>query len=279
MSSISFPSKPLKNHTILVACSSKKMVELVSGLEKMGGRILPFPVIEAQAIEKNDLLDKALNSLHEYTWIIFTSAYGVSFFGKRWIELAMPLTSLPMPKICAIGPATAAALEEFGWKATLIPKQFVAEGVLEALGTYHGGLQALAGHRILLPRAKEAREILPDALSAAGVRVDIIPCYQTVQAEIDAEITQQVREKNPDLIVFTSSSAIRNLLEVLGHESGIKMLMESTSAVLGPIAGNTLKSFGKLPDIVPEANTVASLLQAICDYYDRPSSVGSGCDA
>jgi uroporphyrinogen III methyltransferase/synthase len=279
MSSPSLSVKPLKNRTILVACSNKKMVELASGLEKMGGKVLPFPVIEAQAIEENHLLDKALHSLREYTWIIFTSAYGVSFFGKRWIELGMPLTSPSMPKICAIGPATAAALEEFGWKAILIPKQFVAEGVLEALGTYHGGLQALAGHRILLPRAKEAREILPEALSAAGVRVDTIPCYQTVRAKIDEEIAQQVREKNPDLVVFTSSSAIRNLMEILGQESGIKMLMESTSAVLGPITGNTLKSFGKLPDIIPEVNTVAALLQAICNYYDRPSSVRSGCDA
>jgi uroporphyrinogen III methyltransferase / synthase len=279
MSSPSFSTRVLENRTILVACSIKKMVELASGLERMGGKVLPFPVIEAQAVEETHLLDKALDSLREYSWIIFTSAYGVSFFGKRWIELGMRLNSSPMPKICAIGPATAAALGEFGWEATLIPKQFVAEGVLEALERYHGGLQALAGHRVLLPRAKEAREVLPDALSAAGVRVDVVPCYQTVRAEINDDIVQQIREKNPDLIVFTSSSAIRNLMEILGQESGKKMLMESAIAVIGPVAGNTAESFGKSPDIVPGTNTVTALLQAISDYYSRPSSVGGVCNA
>jgi len=262
-----FLSKPLQKRTILVACSAKKMVELVSGLEAMGGSVLPFPVIEAQAIEDNHLLDASLASLREYGWIIFTSAYGVSFFMQRLRERQFGANLQDVPKICAIGPATAGAIREFGYEAALVPKQFIAEGVLEALGKYYGGLQHLAGLRILLPRAQEARELLPEALTAAGARVDIVPCYQTVRPEMDRDAVRQLREKKPDLIVFTSSSTIRNLIDILGQEDGLRMLLESTVAVLGPVTGKTAESFGKSADIIPEENTVAALLKAIGEYY------------
>ncbi len=260
-------SKPLLNRTILVACSAKKMIELVSGLEAMGGSVLPFPVIEVQAIKDRHSLDQALASLHEYSWIIFTSAYGVMFFMARLNERGISTDIESMPKICAIGPATAAAIREFGYEPALIPTRFVAEGVLEALEIFHGGLRHLAGCRILLPRAKDARELLPEALTAAGARVDAIPCYQTVRAEIDKDTVWRLREKKPDLAVFTSSSTIRNLFDILGQEDAKRTLMDSTVAVLGPITGRTAESFGKLPEIIPDQNTVTGLIEAIRKYY------------
>jgi uroporphyrinogen III methyltransferase/synthase len=242
------------------------MVELVSGLAAMGANVLPLPVIEARPIEDTHLLDKALASLPEYAWIIFTSAYGVRFFMQR---LSASRLNPNMPKMCAVGPATASEIREFGYEAALIPRQFVAEGVLEALGKYHGGLQHLAGRRILLPRAKEARELLPEALTAAGAEVDVVPCYQTVRAEIDQDVLRQLRVKRPDLIIFTSSSTIRNMIDILGREEGKRMLLESPVAVLGPVTGRTAESFGKCAEIVPGENTVAALLEAIRDYYSR----------
>ncbi len=262
-------SKQLLNRTILVACSAKKMVELVAGLEAMGGTVLPFPVIEAKAVEDMHLLDQALGALREYSWIIFTSAYGVSFFMQHLKEFGISTDTQTLPKICAIGPATAAAVREFGYEPALVPTHFVAEGVLEALRRSYGGLRHLAGCRILLPRAKEARELLPEALTAAGARVDIVPCYQTVRAEIDKDVIRQLSEKRPDLIVFTSSSTIRHLIDTLGQEDGERMLLQSTVAVLGPITGKTAESFGKRAEIVPEENTVTALLKAIREYYSR----------
>ncbi len=244
------------------------MVELATGLEAIGGNVLRFPAIEAQAVEDKHLLDNALASLGDYDWIIFTSTYGVSFFMKRLNERGI---AAEMPKICAIGPATAGALAEFGHEAALIPNQFVAEGVLEALETYHGGLQHLSGLRILLPRAKEARELLPEALTAAGAHVDVVPCYQTVRPEMDKDIVQKLRQRKPELIVFTSSSAVKNLIDILGQQDGKRMLLESTVAVLGPITGKTAESYGKRAEIVPGESTVAALLKAIGEYYSsRP---------
>jgi uroporphyrinogen III methyltransferase / synthase len=261
-----FP-KPLLNCTILVACSAKKMVELVAGIEAMGGSTLPLPVIETQGIDDKRVLDKALNSLHEYAWIIFTSAYGVSYFMQRMNELGIMMSAEKMPDICTIGPATARALQEFGYEPTLIPDNFVAEGIIEALEKYCGGLNTLAAKRILIPRAKEAREVLPEALAAAGALVEVAPCYQTVRAEADGNILDRLRKQKPDLAVFTSSSSIRNFVDILGQEDGKRTLLESTVAVIGPITAGTAESYGKRPEIIPEENTIASLLESIRLYY------------
>jgi uroporphyrinogen-III synthase len=267
MISMSSASTPLRNLTILVACSAGKMFELASGLRAMGGTILPFPVIDIQEIDDKHLLDQALSSLREYSWILFTSANGVRFFMQRAREHTLDLNGRNMPKLCAIGPATAAELKEFGCEASLIPESYQAEGVLEALEKYHGGIRNLAGKRVLLPRAKEARELLPQSLISAGVTVDVVPCYQTVKGSIDDAVLRQLKDKAPDLMVFTSSSTIRNLMETLGPEEGKRLLCRSTVAVLGPVTGNTARSFGKNAEIVPRENTIPALMEAIEHYY------------
>jgi uroporphyrinogen III methyltransferase / synthase len=259
--------KPLQNRTILVACSPKKTAEFVSGLNALGGTVLSFPVIEAVAIEDTRLLDHALESLHEYDWIVFTSAYAVRFFMQRLNECAVDEIRRIHSKLCAIGPATAAEIKKFGYDASLTAERFIAEGVLDALSHYLGGIRKIAGKRILLPRALKAREWLPAALAEAGARVDVVPCYQTIQGPIDSGVLLQLRKKDPDLIVFTSSSTINNFLETLGPEEGKRLLHHSTIAVIGPITGKTAESYGKNPDIVPNESTVASLLEAIERYY------------
>jgi uroporphyrinogen III methyltransferase/synthase len=268
--------KPLLHRTILVACSAKKMIELVAGLEAMGGNALPFPVIETQEIEDKQPLDRAIASLHLYTWLVFTSAYAVSFFMRRLKERGTAPGRQALPKICAIGPATAKAVSNFGYDVALVPEQFVAEGVVEALRKFSGGLHSLKGQRFLLPRAKEGRELLPAALSTLGAVVDVVPCYQTVRAELEESVIQRVRATKPDLVVFTSSSTVRNVIDILGQEDGNRMLLESVVAVIGPVTGSTTESFGKRAEIVPKENTIASLLEAICSYF---SGDHSACDS
>jgi uroporphyrinogen III methyltransferase/synthase len=260
-------AKLLQNKKIVIACSAKKMIELAAGLKEKGGDVFPFPVIEVKDIEDKHLLDNALESLPAYSWIIFTSAYGVRFFMQRMKKRGVPIDPQRMPKICAIGPATAREVRESGNEVLLMPEQYVAEGILAALESYHGGLRKLSGSRILMPRAKKARDFLPKALASAGAHVDVVPCYQTVRAEIDPNSVRTLRRKNPDLIVFTSSSTVINLMDVLGRQDGRRILSESVVAVLGPITAGTVASFGKLAEIVPKENTVASLIEAICDYY------------
>jgi len=264
-----YSTKPLLNRTIVVACSAKKMAELAAGLEAMGGSVFSFPVIEVKEIEDKQPLDRALASLNEYSWIVFTSAYGVSFFLQRMNERGIAVGIQSMPKICAIGPATAKAVSEFGHEVALVPEKFIAEGVVEALGKQSGGLRSLAGCRILLARAKEGRELLPAELQAAGAQVDVVPCYRTVRAELEKGSLEKLSGTRPDLIVFTSSSAVRNMIEILGQEDGKRMLLESTVAVIGPVTGSTVELLGKRAEIVPKENTIASLLEAIRSYYSK----------
>jgi uroporphyrinogen III methyltransferase / synthase len=265
-------SRPLLNKVIFAACSTKKMADLSAGLEALGGCVVPLPVIEAIEIEDKRPLDKAIFSLEKYSWIIFTSAYGVAFFVKRLNQLGIHRNKLTGRDICAVGPATAGAMKEYGFDATLIPEVYVAEGVIQALDRRCGGIQKLAGHRILLPRALDARDVLPNALINAGALVDVVPCYHTQISELEESTIRQLHAITPDLIVFTSSSAVKNLLAILGQEYGKKLFSFSTVAVLGPITAKTVESFGKTAEILPKENTVASLLGAIREFYGARAS-------
>jgi uroporphyrinogen III methyltransferase / synthase len=267
--------KPLQNLAILVACSAKKLSEFVSGLSAMGGTVFPFPVIEAKDIEDKSLLDRSIASIREYDWIVFTSAYGVRFFMQRLNECGGDASRQSLPKCCAIGPATAAELKEFGYEASLVAEHYLAEGILDSLAKYCGGIRNLAGKRILLPRALNARELLPTALAEAGAQIDVVPCYRTVQGQIAADVLLQLHRKDPDLIVFTSSSTINNLFEALGMEEGKRLLRHSAIAVMGPITANTAESYGKIPEIIPNESTVAALMEAIKHYYEseNPKSI------
>jgi len=259
--------KPLLNKAALITCSAKKMPSLVRGIREMGGNPIPFPAIEVRDIENKAPLDAALASLQHYSWVIFTSAYAVGFFAKRLRELEIQWPASTTPKVCAIGPATAAEAQQSGFKVELIPEDYVAEGVVKALAKYCGGLHALAGHPILLPRALDAREVLPEALLDAGALVDVIPCYRTLRSAPDSALLQQLREAAPDLILFASSSGVRSLVEMLGEQEGRNLLKKSVVAAIGPITGSTVASFGKQAEIIPDENTIDSLLEAIRRYY------------
>ncbi len=269
---MSVASKPLLNKTVVVACSAKKMAELISGLEALGGEVVPLELIQAREIDDKRSLDAAILSLAKYSWIVFTSAYGVAFFTKRLDELGISRNRKAAQKICAVGPATAKALRDCGFSVDLVPEHYVAEGVIQALDRYSGGLRRLAGERILLPRAFEARDALPLALAEAGALVDDVVCYKTVLKDLEAPVVRRLQGMAPELLVFTSSSTIKNLIAILGEEYGKKLLHNSRVAVLGPIAAKTAESFGKRAEIAPKENTVASLLDAIREYWQATIS-------
>jgi uroporphyrinogen III methyltransferase/synthase len=267
MADKSSPISRLVNKTVLVACSAQKAAGITASLRAMGANVLILPVLDIKEIVDKTELDKALRSLSDYGWIIFTSSNAVEFFMRRLNELRIDKKSGIHPKICAIGPFTAVTIREYGWDVDLLPENFVAEGILKALEKYHNGLQHIADCRILLPRAKEARDVLPDALIKTGAQVNIVPCYETVMPERDEDVIRQIRSMQPDLMIFTSSKTIKNFIGILGPEYGIKMLREATVAAIGPITANTAESFGKCVEILPLKNTIESLVEAIRDYY------------
>ena len=258
---------PLTGKMALLACSEMKSESLISGLAALGAEVLVFPVISIREIADKSALDTALDNLDEYAWIIFTSAYGVRFFLNRMDERGIALERCNRRQVCAVGPATAAVLESRGVRVSLVPGNFVAEGIVAALQERQAGLSGLRGMRILLPRARQARDLLPDALGSIGAQVDMVACYENILPEMDRDQVQVVLRRPPDLLVFTSSSTVRNFITILGRKGAREVLSQSTVAALGPITARTLATNGKEAEIRPGENTVPSLLDAIGRYF------------
>ena len=266
---------PLVQRRALIACSEMKAEKLASGLTDLGADVTVFPVISIVPVTDKAPLDCALDRLQSYAWIIFTSAYGVRFFLSRMAERGVPTKRCDGADICAVGPATAEALRAAGRRISLIPAQYVAEGILAALEKKYGDLHALKGLRILLPRAREARDLLPDTLREHGALVDVVPCYENRMPQIRPDHVHAILAKPPELVVFTSSSTVNNFLAILGSEEGRNLLARARVAVLGPITDQTLAAYGKHAEIIPPESTIESLLECIREHFLRESGVGS----
>jgi uroporphyrinogen III methyltransferase/synthase len=260
----------LSGKTAFAAASAKLLPELAAGLRALGANVLPVAVLEAVEIDDNTALDRAIANIEQYDWIIFTSAWGVSFFAKRLARI-FKNGAAGLPKICAIGPATAEAAENHDFPITFTADEFTAEGVMQSIERYHGGKENLRGLGILIPRALEAREFLPAALASAGCSVDAIPCYQTIRPEPCAELSARLRSETPDLIVFTSAKAMRNFLKIaadaVGEDASRRRLREAIAAVIGPVTAAALEAEGKPAEIIPAESTVSALLAAISGFY------------
>lgn len=266
--SLDSPSeRVLENKLAAIACSSEKAGALSAGLQAMGAEVLTLNVIELHTIPDNSELDEALDELNRYDWVILTSAYGARLFVRRLQERGISPDSRSNLKIGAIGPATAEILRESGLLVDLTPEDFIAEGILRALEEYYGSRQDLAGRCILLPRAQEARDVLPKSLRSAGAFVNVVPCYRNVPGSLPREVKQKLNAFPPDLLVFTSASAVNNFMTLMGNEEGQRLLRAATAAVLGPITAAAMQSHGKKADILPEENTIPSLLHAIQAHF------------
>jgi len=262
---------PLRGRMAVVVASPEKAEKLKDGLQRLGADVLPIQVSVLRRVEDTALLDAALRDITGYRWILFTSAHGARFFFERMTELGLAHLRREIQGIGAIGPATADKLESLGFRVALVPDEFVSEGVLRALAEEHGGIENLRGLRILLPRAREGRDLLPRELSAAGALVDAVPCYQSIPASLDEGVRQRITSHPPNLLVFTSPSNVRNFVSAMGQEFCKAILAASIVAVIGPVTAQAVASCGRAADIVPEENTTGSLLLAVREYFDSLS--------
>lgn len=255
---------PLEGKRILITRSSEQAAEFRLLLEKAGARVLEVPTIRIQPRPLHHL-DAAIQQLDRYDWIIFTSVNGAEIFLERLCRVASPRSG--GPRVCAIGPATADRILQEGWSVDLVPSRYQAEGVIKEFLARHGG--KITGLRILIPRASEAREILPRELERLGARVEVLPVYDTVPAEENRQaLVTALREESPDLIVFTSSSTARNFVLLSGEKESLQRFRY---AAIGPITARTASELG-LPVVVqPEQATIPDLARAIEAYFGAVS--------
>lgn len=257
-----FDNRPLFGRQVVVTRARAQSEEFVAKLEALGAEVIEFPVIRIEALDDYGLLDAALADLEEYDWVIFTSANGVDFFARRLMALGLNASVLQERQVCAIGPATAERLSELGCAPVFVPQQFVAESVVAGLAQF-----GMHGKRVLLARALEAREVLPEALTAMGARVDVVPAYRTVLADSNpALLRSRLRAGRPAFITFTSSSTVCNFAQLVGAELLAQLRDRLVIASIGPITTETARSLGWRVDLEAKQYDMNGLLDAMLAY-------------
>ncbi|MEE9185516.1 MAG: uroporphyrinogen-III synthase [Candidatus Binatia bacterium] len=233
------------------------------GIEELGGEVVEFPTIEIVPPKSYSPLDRAIGKIEGYDWIIFTSVNGVRQFFDRIRHIGRSISDLKGIRIAAIGPETAKALEPFNLHADLVPGEYRAEAILQALRP-----EELRGKRVLLPRAAKARDVLPKTLREWGAETDVIEAYRAVLPKSDAVwLRALLLERKVDVVTFTSSSTVINFVKFFPGED-VKDLLDGVAvACIGPITQNTAEEKGIRVDIVPREYTVGGLTQAIVDYF------------
>jgi len=260
-----FEKKPLFGKSILVTRTRDQASELVMLLEESGAECLEGSTIALVDPDSWAEVDNGLDSIENYDWLLFTSINAINFFFKRLRQKGMDARDLKGPKIGVVGSVTADILRDYGIRADLLPKEFTGEGLADAL--LENGVE---GKKVLLPRAKKAHEILPEKLREGGAQVDIAPVYQNVQPDDYGIVRQALEEKQIDMVTFTSSSTVRNFLEMLDikdDEEFKRLVGDVKIASIGPITSKTAREKGLTVDVQPEIYTIPNMVDAIVDYY------------
>jgi len=268
-----FEHRPLFGKRVLMTRAKEQAGELAARLAGYGAEPVEAPTIMIVPPLNWAPVDQAIAEIGTYNWIIFTSVNGVDRFMTRLWSKGLDSRCLAGRQLCCIGPRTAQELEKYGVKADLIPTDYQAEGVLEALVQ-----QNLKETRILIPRAEVARELLPEQLRARGAHVDVIPVYRTVTPAHDAGgWRQQLMDRLIHVVTFTSSSTVRNFVAMLGGVDAVKPLVQSvTIACIGPITAKTAEECGLTVSIMPKENTIPALVDALVDHYQSREQVATG---
>jgi uroporphyrinogen III methyltransferase/synthase len=246
---------PLHGKTILTTRAAAHADDLAPRLRAFGAQVIECPAIEFKAPESWENVDRAIRAMDSYQWLLFTSANAVHAFIER-VETLGAACRIP---IAVVGPATAASLERWKLQAKLLPKDFRAEGLLDAFP------KMMEGTRILFPRAESAREILPEELRRRGAVVDIVAVYRTVRGAGLEEIHAMLTREPVHCVVFTSPSTARFFAEAIGDPT--PALRDVAVAVIGPVTRRAAEGLGFHPVIEPQRATAADLAEAIRDYF------------
>jgi len=254
-----FEQRPLLGRRIVVTRAREQASGLVHRLAELGADCIQCPTIKVVPPSDWRPVDRAIDTLDHYDWVIFTSVNGVDCFFERLFERKLDTRALGHVRTATIGPATAQRLKAWGIVSDIIPKHYRAESVVEAFAA-----TSVKGKAILLPRAKEARSVLPDELARMGARLDEVTVYETRQVEGGAtELVDCLAAGTVDMVTFTSSSTVKNFHRLLPADR-IDALMQGVSvASIGPITSQTAQALGFTVAIEAETYTIPGLVHAI----------------
>ena len=248
-----FERRPLFGQKVLVTRSAHQAQELARPLAELGADVLLQPAIEICPPADWSPVDRALERLDRFDWLVFSSSNGVTHFLDRLPSVDRDVRALGKVKIAAIGPGTADELARYHLKADLVPDEFRAESLALAL---KGGA---AGKRFLLVRASRGREVLADELTKAGGIVEQVVAYESVDAEQPAaDIAQKLAAGQIDWTTVTSSAIARSLARLFGDA-----LKRTKLVSISPITSATLRELGYEPAAEANEYTMAGVVEAI----------------
>ena len=267
--------KPNENHPlagtrILVGRARHQAGSLSASLRSLGASVIEIPFIEIRKPQSYAPLDDALKNIKSYDWLILTSANGVEAMWERVRKLRITRRKLKHLQIAAIGPATKKAIVKHGLKVKMVPEEYVAESVVKGLR------DKVKGKRVVLIRAKVARDVIPEELRESGALVDVIEAYETVVPEKSRTRLRGLMKnanRRPHMVTFTSSSSAKNFAELLGGSGappdadgakrGSHTLGDVQFASIGPVTSATLRELQLPVSIEAREFTMGGLIRAI----------------
>jgi len=259
---------PLAGRVILVTRAEEQAGSFAALLEEAGGRILLMPTIVIEPPPSWAPLDAALGRAREYQWAIFTSVNGVRAVRRRLESGGLGPDVLARCRVAAIGPATAAALAEWGLAPEIVPDEYVAESLVQRLQPC-----VRAGDRVLLARAVEARDVLVRALEERGAVVDEVTAYRTrAAAERAPELRSALSGREVDIVTFTSPSTVRNFAALFDPRDLGRLMAGITVACIGPITRAAAAAVGLATSVMPSEYTIPGLARAIIAFIQEQRS-------
>lgn len=250
----------LAGRRVIVTRARAQAGELAGLLEVRGAEVLLCPVIRFEDPDDWGPADAAIASIRDYDWVVFTSRNGVDRFFARLASRGLDARALADARVAAVGPATAGALERHGITPDLVPDEHVAEGLLAALEA-RGPLRGLS---ILIPRAQEARELLPDELVARGAKVDVAPVYRTVgEGAAPEPVREALADGTVDAVVFTSASTVKRFAALFAPSPPAEVLSGVMVASIGPVTSDAARELGLTVAVQPDEYTAPALVDAL----------------
>jgi uroporphyrinogen III methyltransferase / synthase len=250
--------RPLHGKRVVVTRARAQASGLAATLRELGAEVVELPAIRIEPRIESDAVRQAVAAVHTYALVCLTSPNGVRLLFEAMAEQGRDARALANATVAAIGAGTARALQERGIVPDVVPDRFVAEALVDALAMVH-----VRDRPVLVARAADARDVLPDALRERGAAVDVVALYETVREAPDPEALAAAREA--DYLTFTSSSTVRNLVEALDGKWPSKARVVS----IGPVTSATAGEAGLGVDVEAERHDVEGLVAALLDDVSR----------
>jgi uroporphyrinogen III methyltransferase/synthase len=244
--------RPLHGRRVVVTRARAQASELARRLAALGAEPIELPAIRIEPRIDTGEVRRAIEGLHAYALVCLTSPNGVRLLFEAMAERGRDARALANASVAAIGPGTEAALAQHAVIADIVPERFVAEELVEALNKLD-----LAGKPVLIARAAEARELLPEALRKRGAEVDVVALYETLAEQPDPAALERAQEA--DFITFTSSSTVKNFVEAVDG----RLPPDARIVSIGPVTTEAAREAGLTVDVEAERHDIDGLVEAL----------------